>query len=91
MPLDPHLAAVELDLGAARLRLSDEGGFAGGAADAVGIVGGLVDVPGLEEGDVLTVKKMVIANAGADPLDGLNIVFVADEGETSVSQVRIFK
>lgn len=82
VPIDAHVAVIDLDLSdAVSFLASDGGGFGQAAILPVAIAGREMQFPGVELGTLVTGRRMVIAT-GANDSNGLNALFTCDEGET---------
>jgi urease accessory protein UreE len=91
VPLNPHLALIDLDLSDPPSFLaSDRGGFGQGALLPVALVGGKMTIPGVELGTEVRARRMLMATASDDRF-GLNTIFVCDEAETVPGLCKEFR
>lgn len=91
VPLDPRVGIIDLDLSDAREPLGG-GGFGAAAFIPVGIVGGEMDIPGVELGTSVRARRMVIATGSfSAQTGGANTLFACDEAETTAALCEQFR
>ncbi len=91
VPLNPHLAPIDLDLSdTGSFATSDPGGFGQGALLPVALIGGEMLIPGVEVGTQVAARRMVVAT-GANNGFGTNSLFACDEGETIAGLCEEFR